>query len=156
MFPAEGSRPHRMIKSVIVLLCMYVHVCKWEQITVHCMYVFMCTLTRGICIYVCSICMWAYEHLHVCGSFSQVITHMCSNNCCSVLSTSLQEVSLQLETKWKMTPAYAVPLQSIVCLLVPFNASLELNGTEVWKMSTSKGVQASTNPQIMTGRQSWT
>ena len=127
---------HDSVQCVCVCACAYGHA---E------MHVWMLYMHVGIW---ASACAWG---------LSQVIAHVCSGNCCDVLSSSLQEVFSQLETKQKMTPAYACSsARRCLSLSVPSDASLELNGREVWKMSTSKRVQASTNPQIMTGRPAWT
>lgn len=98
--PAEGSRPHRIIK-LTSLGCMCVCVC------VH----------TGVqkCIYVCSICMWAYVHLHVCGASLRWLLTCAVVIVVTFLSSSLQKVLLELETKQKMTPAY-VCAPSIHCL----------------------------------------
>lgn len=87
--------------------------------------------------------------LHIYNIFSLLI---CAVEIVTFLCSPFQEVFLQLKTKQTMTPmmAYAVPLESIVGLTLSFNASLELNGIKMYKTCTSKGVQASTNPQIMT------
>ena len=158
--PAEGSRPHIIIKGRTFLVWMLLCVCVCTDST------WLCT----VCVCVCA-CAYGHAEMHVwmlymhvgiwasaCAwGLSQVIAHVCSGNCCDVLSSSLQEVFSQLETKQKMTPAYACSsARRCLSLSVPSDASLELNGREVWKMSTSKRVQASTNPQIMTGRPAWT
>lgn len=49
---------------------------------------------------------------------SQVTDHMCSRDCCDVLSPSLQEVLLQLKTMQKMTRAHACT-PSAHCLSCP-------------------------------------
>lgn len=71
--------------------------------------------------------MYAFEPLND-GGASHVTAHVCSSNYWDVLSSLLQEVSLQLKTKLKMTPACAAPLQPIVRVTVPFSVSLWLNG----------------------------
>lgn len=50
--------------------------------------------------------MYAFEHLEDGGAF-HVSAHVCSGNYWDVLSSLLQEVSLQLKTKLKMTPVCA-------------------------------------------------
>lgn len=50
--------------------------------------------------------MYAFRHLKG-GMTSHVTAHVCSGNYWDVLSSFLQEVSLQLKTKLKMTPVYA-------------------------------------------------
>lgn len=64
--------------------------------------------------------IWAFA---CAWGLSQVIAHVCSGNCCDVLSSSLQEVFSQHETKQKMTPAYAcsssrhcLSLRSLQCV----------------------------------------
>ncbi len=106
--PAEGSRPHRIIKSHMSLVCVLLCVCIYrEHMTVYSMCVCVCTQAcRNAYMYA----LYACGHMCICmgvRGLSQVIAHMCSGNCCDVLSSSLQEVFLQLKTKRKMTPAYA-------------------------------------------------
>lgn len=74
--------------------------------------------------------MYAFEPLND-GGASHVTAHVCSSNYWDVLSSLLQEVSLQLKTKLKMTPACAAPLQPIVRVTVPFSVSLAM---AQWKM----------------------
>ena len=50
--------------------------------------------------------MYAFGHLKD-GGVSHVTAHVCSGNYWDVLSSLLQEVSLQLKTKLKMTPVCA-------------------------------------------------
>lgn len=86
-------------RTLGVLLC--VCVCS-ENIELRTLCVYMHT---GLWNYICSLCMWAYVHLYMCGASLRLML-MCREDCCSVSLASLQEVFLQLKTK-KMTPAHA-------------------------------------------------
>ncbi len=136
--------------GVTSLLC----VCLCMQRTHDCVQHMCVYVHTGMqkCRNVCSTCIWAYVHLFacVCG-----LTRRWLLTCAAVIVTFYPPCyrkfpcSSRQSRKWLLL----MPAQSIVCLSAPFTESLELNGTEVWKMSTSKWVQASTNPQIMMGRQ---
>lgn len=143
--PAEGSRTHRITKwhilSHISSVCVthdYVqYVCAHRSEKIYILYI-----DSHMCLCICMfVCVCVEEPLL--GDYSYV--HIFLN------TGRFPEMR---KTKQMMTPAYTCS-SSIHCwaLWVPLNASLELNGTEVWKMSTSKRVKTSANLKIMTGMQ---
>lgn len=121
--PAEGSRSHQIIKShmshVCVLLCVCVFECMWAENIQLCA-VCVCVHT-GVqkCIHVCSICMWAYVHLHVCGvSLRWLLT------CAEVIVVAFylphyRKFSCSSRQRGKWLMLMSAPLQSDVGLVAP-------------------------------------
>ena len=118
--PAEGSRPHIIIKGRTFLVWMLLCVCVCTDST------WLCTVCVCVCVHVhmgmqrcmygCSICMWAYGHLHVRGASLRW-----SLTCAAVIVVTSYHPhyrkfsrSSRQSRRWLLL--MPVPLHAVVCL----------------------------------------